>query len=1295
MYALACKLDKLTEPQKVAKFLVKIGPVGVKIFWTLFPEVDEETLEGVKMQDVFNKFNTHCAPMKNVPMESHIFHSMKQKEGESVAEFVTSLRQQAKKCEFLCECKKSYAEREIRDQLITGVSDGRLRVRLLDKKEATLESALNTCQSYEAAREDVKRMEKQTVAVVAAEQENDAEVYAVKKQLGQRKCYSCGFVPFTMDHKDKCPMKEIVCYGCKEKGHIRSKCRKNLPATVTSRRVRAVQQPGMVKIHQIRANKWIRKYWVNGQIVNFKIDSGAEVNCIPIRFVKKGIRRSSIRLFDYNNKPIKTAGEAKLNCKDSKTGDIYRAQFIVVSDELEPIVGLQSAVEFGLIKSADINSINANEKEQFLSVNNEVFNGLGKLPGRVKIQLEEGASPKKHYNKRFPLTVQEKLKTELERLEKDGIICEITEPTEWINNLQVVEKSNGKIRLCLDPRPLNECIRREHFIIPTLETLTSNLAGKSVFSVLDLTSGFWHLELEPESAKLTTFMTPFGRYFWKRLPFGLSCAPEMFQRKMVEIFGDISGVTVYFDDVLISGDTEDDHDMAMQEVIKRAWKNNIKFNPEKIQYKEHKVIFMGQVISKEGMEINGKYSDPIAEMKVPTDKAGVSRFLGMLRYISRYIPNMTAMTSSLRELMRKDTAFMWEKRHNDEYEVLKRVVASKQVLINFDPKIDIVIQTDASKDGLGCTLVQEGRPVGFASRTLSKSEQKWSQIEKELLAIVFACQRFHYYLYGRKFLVESDHKPLEVLIRRDIDEVPIRLQRMMMFLLKYPMMSIEYKAGKDMLIADFLSRAQVQDIEEIPELQAVIHTLTRRVCVNKENFDTYRRALAGDEEYSRICGFVEKGWPGFHKLNKCGQQFYKIKSELHYENGLLLWGDRLIVPLALQQKILVWLHNSHLGIEKTLGRAKQLYFWPGMTTQVRKIVEECRVCEKFPRNNQKEPLKLDELPRYPYHIVGMDIFEWKGSEFLSILDSYSNFLVVTPLTRKVSGSIIEKLVGLFTLIGFPSIIRADNSPFSSAEFKRFGEEYNVEFRFSSPRYPQSNGLAEKGVAIAKNIVKRCVESGRRDKLQANVLAYNLSPVASLGFAPAQLFFGRMVKSDLPVVEDTLKRCFVAEEIVENKIKERRGKQKSYFDRSSKPLDSLNVGEQVMFKKEENVWLKGVINAAVNDRSYNVKDYSGNIYRRNRSMIKKLKLQDAAIVKIQNSSDVMDELCVESEGEVNSEGDGNDSLNVPLQSTSRAESLSGDEYHSAQEEDGGARIYSRAGREIRRPAYLNDYDNEYV
>lgn len=293
--------------------------------------------------------------------------------------------------------------------------------------------------------------------------------------------------------------------------------------------------------------------------------------------------------------------------------------------------------------------------------------------------------------------------------------------------------------------------------------------------------------------------------------------------------------------------------------------------------------------------------------------------------------------------------------------------------------------------------------------------------------------------------------------------------------------------------------------------------------------------MEGDEKYKGICEFVENGWPGYHKLDRFAQQFYKIKAELHYENELLLWGDRLVVPEPLQSKIANWLHEPHLGIEKTLGRARQLYFWPGMYSMVKDIVETCKVCEKFPRKNQREPLRSDELPRYPYHIVGMDIFEWSGEDYVSILDSYSNYLVAIPLRNKTSGHVIEKIKEVFERIGYPSVIRADNSPFSSSEFERFANESNVQFRFSSSRYPQSNGLAEKGVAIAKNILKRCLEEGNRKKFQQNILGYNSSPVASLGFAPCELFFGRKIKTTLPVAEGTLMRMQVDEKVIGIKI----------------------------------------------------------------------------------------------------------------------------------------------------------------
>lgn len=377
------------------------------------------------------------------------------------------------------------------------------------------------------------------------------------------------------------------------------------------------------------------------------------------------------------------------------------------------------------------------------------------------------------------------------------------------------------------------------------------------------------------------------------------------------------------------------------------------------------------------------------------------------------------------------------------------------------------MQTDASKDGLGCVLMQNGHPIAYASRTLSKSEQKWAQIEKELLAIVFACKRFHYFLYGRGFVVQSDHKPLETLVKKEIDDVTARLQGMFMLLLKYPNLSVVYKPGKEMLVADCLSRAQLPDCTEINDLKGIIHSVTKNTCLSEENYNLYRAIMAQDELYSRICSYVKNGWPQYHKLDSLSQEFFKYKDELHCENELLFRNHRLVIPTVLQEKISKWLHSPHLGIEKTLARARMLYFWPKMNSQIKEIVTACDICEKFKRNQQKEELIQEETPQYPFHIIAMDLFEYGGQDFISVLDSYSGYLLVEHLNSKTSGHIISKLKNNFNKLGYPSIIKCDNSPFGSAEFDKFATNHNIIFKFSSPRYPQSNGMAEKGVALPK------------------------------------------------------------------------------------------------------------------------------------------------------------------------------------------------------------------------------------
>lgn len=321
--------------------------------------------------------------------------------------------------------------------------------------------------------------------------------------------------------------------------------------------------------------------------------------------------------------------------------------------------------------------------------------------------------------------------------------------------------------------------------------------------------------------------------------------------------------------------------------MERARGHNVRFNPEKIQYRRDSMEFMGSVISGNGIRAGRKYCEAVLGMERPKGKSDVSRFLGLLKYLARFIPNLSNMTAGMRNLTRMDVDFEWNGVHEKEFQNLVNILSSEPVLAIYDPKLPVTVQTDASKDGLGCVMIQGGHPVAFVSRTLTTSEQKWAQIEKELLVIVFACQRFHYLLYGREFSVESDHKPLQTLFKRDIDDVTMRLQRMFMFLLKYPRVSVVYTPGKEVLIADCLSRAQLSEEDELEGLSGVIHSVTRSVCLSEENFNYYRSILGEDEGYGRICGYVENGWPNLHQLSDLGQHFYKSKSELHVENELL------------------------------------------------------------------------------------------------------------------------------------------------------------------------------------------------------------------------------------------------------------------------------------------------------------------------------------------------------------------------------------------------------------------------
>lgn len=1208
---------------------------------------------------VLKSFDEYCVPKKNLAMESFKFHTIVQKEKQSFGEFETELRTQVQYCGFECSsCKKPYAERMLRDRIIVAVQDKKLQLKLLDGKDEPLSNVIDKCKVYEAAAANKRILEKKSEKV-------DAKVDAVDiapsstDVVRKYNCYNCGRA-FGPNHLENCPAKDVECRSCGKKGHFANYCRKakskpktgatgtNAGGSQAAAGAKSVKQikwcdfgndysvnlsvmDGNESIDPVcslntcsinaterchgainQIGSWYKTLRIGDRQIKFKLDTGADVSCIPVGFVNRLSRRyrneiekSENVLTDYSSNKLKLHGTIKLDCFDTERLTACTVLFHIVDDEFEPLLGLPECISMGLVKQLSTVQSLPVSKSEFVERNRKIFDGLGRIPGKCSIKLREDSEPVMRYKKRIPSSLIEPLKKEIDQMVASGILSPVDYPTDWVNNLQIVEKPNGKLRICLDPKPLNKCIRREHFLIPTSEDLISRLSGQNVFTVLDCSNGFWQMELDDESADLTTFMTPFGRFRWNRVPFGLNNAPELFQKRMVKTFGDIHGVEVYFDDILVGGPDEAAHDEALSKVIERARESNVRFNEGKLQYRSDTVKFMGNIISSGGIKPDSKYIRAIADMPRPSNKADVMRLLGLFKYLARFIPNLSQRSARLRELTKNNVEWIWTNEHTAEVNDLLSSISSAPVLAIFDPSKPIVVQTDSSKDGLGSVLLQDGQPVAYASRSLTATEQRYAQIEKELLAIVFACERFHHFLYGREFVVHSDHKPLESLVKREIDDVTMRLQRMFMQLLKYPGMSIKYIPGKEMLVADCLSRASLTEMDpEHKELSDMIHVITRRVCLSEDNYEMYLSAIKEDEKLNRIIKYVVNGWPSYHQLDDISQKFHKIKDELHYENQLLLRNDRLVVPVSMQSTICKWLHVAHLGIEKTLARAREQFYWPGMATELTEVVRNCSICEQFKRNNQKEPLVQDASPDYPWHKVSMDVYEFAGHDYLAVIDAYSGLLCSERLRSKSSGHIIELLHRIFSFYGYPTEVRADNSPFGSREFERFANDANIVFKFSSPRYPQSNGLAEKGVAIAKNILRRCHEDGAMDQLAYRILEYNATPVASMGMSPASLFFGRRIKTKLPIVDELLHRSAADESTIQQKFERKKERQKKYYDRSSKSLPMLDVGTRVIFKKNGKEWHYGRIVRSVDDRSYIVVDDYENHYRRNRRFIAK-------------------------------------------------------------------------------------------
>lgn len=907
-----CYENKTPKEQKDLLLYV-IGDDGYDIYVNF--KFTKEELAALNDITILDKFDSYYKPYASEIYASYKFGSAIQKPEQSLDEYVLELQKLVKDCGY-----GTNADRHIRDKIVLGVRDDGLRERLLRDHKLTLESAIQMCRAAEVSKSQVKDIKEEPAAVDAVRRKTGKQFNKFKPsqdkssggknyQQGDRNCSKCS----TKHAFRNCPAYGKECHNCKRKNHF-SKCCFMPKKIYTVEEGNADEGPLDINCIKIMGNGkcgqksgWYSVVEVESRNVSFKLDTGADVNVLPRSIFKTFKTKPELlpvkwQLQTFTGSVIAVVGRCILNCKTK--GIVQKIEFYVAKKKVEAVLSADTCEKLNLVKriveikkSADASKMSSDTSKKIIQEYEDVFTGAGRLPGVYKLKLKDDAVPFVARARPVPSALEKRVKAQINKMEREGIIVKVDKPTDWVSPIVVTEKANGKIRICLDPRQLNKAVLREHHPMPRFEQMLGNVRGKNKFTVLDARDGFWHIELDEESSYLCTFITQWGRYRFLVLPFGLNVAPEIFQKAMEEVYKNEETVNPYYDDVLVAGVGDKDHDRQLEVALKLARENNLKFNKDKLQVGVDKVAYLGHELSGKGLEIDPKKVESIIAMKPPENKAELQRFLGMVTYLAKFVENLSQHTPGLRNLLKKETAWVWDSNSDRDYNVLKTLITNAPVLSHFNSEKPIVILTDASSYGIGSVLMQEEHPVEYGSVSLTPAQQNYAQIEKELLAVMYSCEHFRYYVYGRKFKIVTDHKPLLGLMLKPYDTMSPKIQRMMLKLQTYDF-ELEFIPGKKHFAADTLSRAPRKEADfQLPEMEVNNPRVHLVVRITDEKLLKVAAATENDKVLRKVCEQVKMGWPHTTKgLDVAVSQYFRYRNELYCENGLLCRGSRLVIP---------------------------------------------------------------------------------------------------------------------------------------------------------------------------------------------------------------------------------------------------------------------------------------------------------------------------------------------------------------------------------------------------------------
>ena len=789
-------------------------------------------------------------------------------------------------------------------------------------------------------------------------------------------------------------------------------------------------------------------------------------------------------------------------------------------------------------------SLGINDKHTLLNTLLEfpdVFNdGLGHTTVTAH-KIDTGESPPiRQYPRRLPYHFREEVDRQVNDMLSQGVIQPSTSP--WSSPIVLVKKKDGSYRFCIDYRKLNLITKNDANPLPRVDDLLDALNGYSMFSTLDLRSGYWQVSMQPEDREKTAFVTPGGLYEFLRMPYGLSTAPATFSRAISIVLSGLSYeiCLCYFDDVIIFSRDIHDHCKRLRTVLQRFREHNLRVKASKCSFGADNTA--GHTVSSAGVHTDPSKIMTVQRLPPPANLETLRSFLGLAGYYRKFIPKFATIAAPLTALTKKCMPFIWEDSHQDAFLTLKAHLCSAPILAY--PKFDkpFILQTDASNVGLGAALAQldtDGteRVVSYASRTLTPREKNYSTMEKEALAIVFATEHFRYYLLGRQFQIVTDNSALTWL---HSVEPKGRIARWIMKLQEFDF-TISHRRGGDNQNADALSRLNHQPetlraASSNPALACVVNLLPEISLFESQHADTH---------ISKVIELKEQGFPRppafVWRSNNQLFAYWNCWNELFVENGLLMRSSKqkrqfpqnaVVIPQGLINTVLHNLHSSpsggHLGVTRTISRARERFFWPQMQESIKAFIRNCPECSQTKDNPKlaKAPLRQIEVSE-PFVFWAMDYMgpiketDRGNKHILVLMDHFTKWCEAFPSKDQKASTVARILVSsVFSRFGPPTVLHSDQGRnFDSTLMHEIYQLMGIKKTRTTAYHPQCDGLVERQNRTLQNILASFVSEHSADWdewLAQAVFAYNTSVHESTGISPYEMVFGRPARMPIEV-----------------------------------------------------------------------------------------------------------------------------------------------------------------------------------